>query len=157
MCPEKLWGRSSRPLRCLLEHVLNASCWSSSLLSFWLPWIYSPFSIFHGLCNGDLLQLIECIESTQNEVKRKMIESSACNAEPKSPEETVQEKFARANRELSIGTSSLCRDLHFLPDDLRRCAARRCWTDARRFLAAARTSAVHFAIYNQGRFRTPVA
>jgi hypothetical protein len=34
--------------------------------------------------NGILLQLFECIESTQNEVKRKMIETGACNAAPKS-------------------------------------------------------------------------
>jgi hypothetical protein len=34
--------------------------------------------------NGVLLQLFECIESTQNEVKRKMIATGACNAVPKS-------------------------------------------------------------------------
>jgi hypothetical protein len=46
---KKLWGRSSRPLcRCLLQ-LLSASCCFSSLLSFWLPWIYSPFSILHGI------------------------------------------------------------------------------------------------------------
>jgi hypothetical protein len=83
------------------------------LLSSWLPWIYSPFSILHGLCNGDLLQLIECIESTRNEVKRKMIESSACNAEPKSPEGVAQEKFGRACREWSVFTLSLRDDPDF--------------------------------------------
>jgi hypothetical protein len=36
-------------------------------------------------CNGRLLQLIECIETTQNEVKKKMIESSALHDAPKSP------------------------------------------------------------------------
>jgi hypothetical protein len=65
--------------------MLSASCWFSSLLSFWLPWIYSPFPFFMESCNGRLLQLIECIESTQNEVKKKMIESSAFNDAPKSP------------------------------------------------------------------------
>jgi len=35
--------------------------------------------------NDLLLQLIECIESTQNEVKRKMIEASECDDAPKSP------------------------------------------------------------------------
>jgi hypothetical protein len=37
-------------------------------------------SILHGIYNGVLLQLVECILSTQNEVKRKMIETGACNA-----------------------------------------------------------------------------
>ncbi len=56
---KKLWGRSSRPLcRCLLQ-VLSASCCSSSLLSFWLPWIYSPFPFFMEFRNGVLLQLID--------------------------------------------------------------------------------------------------
>jgi hypothetical protein len=36
-------------------------------------------------CNDRLLQLIECIESTQNEVKKKMIASSAFHDAPKSP------------------------------------------------------------------------
>jgi len=35
--------------------------------------------------NGLLLQLFECIESTQNEVKRKMIEVDVRNNAPKSP------------------------------------------------------------------------
>jgi hypothetical protein len=30
-------------------------------------------SILHGLCNGALLQLFECIESMKNEVKKKMM------------------------------------------------------------------------------------
>jgi hypothetical protein len=89
---KKLWGRSSRPLcRCLLQ-VLSASCCFSSLLSFWLPWIYSPFPFFMEFRNGILLQLFECIESTQNEVKRKMIETGACNAVPKSPARLAREK-----------------------------------------------------------------
>jgi hypothetical protein len=56
---KKLWGRSSRPLGCCLLQVLSASCWFSSLLSFWLPWIYSPFPFFMESRNGILLQLID--------------------------------------------------------------------------------------------------
>ena len=92
---KKLWGRSSRPLcRCLLQ-VLSAFCCFSSLLSFWLPWIYSPFPFFMEFRNAVLLQLVECIESTQNEVKRKMIEAWACNVAPKSPEVLAREKNRR--------------------------------------------------------------
>ncbi len=35
--------------------------------------------------NGELLQLIECIESTQNEVKRKMIDAEVRDDAPRSP------------------------------------------------------------------------
>jgi len=35
--------------------------------------------------NGELLQLFECIESTQNEVKRKMIDAEVGDDAPKSP------------------------------------------------------------------------
>jgi hypothetical protein len=42
--------------------------------------------------NGNLLQLFECIESTQNEVKRKMIETDACNDVPKSPARIAREE-----------------------------------------------------------------
>jgi hypothetical protein len=84
---KKLWGRSSRPRGCLfLLQFLSASCCFSSLLSFWLPWIYSPFPFFMDYRNGVLLQLIECIESTQNEVKRKMIISKSFIEAPKSPD-----------------------------------------------------------------------
>ena len=56
---KKLWGRSSRPLcRCVLQ-LLSAFCCFSSLLSFWLPWIYSPFPFFMEFRNGVLLQLID--------------------------------------------------------------------------------------------------
>jgi hypothetical protein len=71
--------------------VLSASL-LSSLLSFWLPWIYSPFPFFMEFRNGILLQLFECIESTQNEVKRKMIETGACNDAPKSPARLAREE-----------------------------------------------------------------
>src|ERR1035438_3827483 len=89
---KKLRGRSSRPLcRCLLQ-LVSASCCFFSLLSFWLPWIYSPFPFFMEFRNGVLLQLVECILSTQNEVKRKMIEMVACNAAPKSHARLAREK-----------------------------------------------------------------
>jgi len=45
--------------------------------------------------NGLLLQLFECIESTQNEVKRKMIETGACNDVPKSHARLAREKSSR--------------------------------------------------------------
>jgi hypothetical protein len=99
---KKLWGRSSRPLcRCLLQ-VLSASCCFSSLLSFWLPWIYSPFPFFMEFSNGILLQLFECIESRQNEVKRKMIETGACNAAPKSPSRLAREEKVRVTPQLTL-------------------------------------------------------
>src|SRR3974390_1433653 len=68
----------------LLTASLSASCCFSSLLSSWLPWIYSPFPFFMESCNGLLLQLIECIESTRNEVKRKMIAESVRDSAPRS-------------------------------------------------------------------------
>jgi hypothetical protein len=56
---KKLWGRSSRPLcHCLLQ-LVSASCCFFSLLSFWLPCIYSPFPFFMEFSNGVLLQLID--------------------------------------------------------------------------------------------------
>ena len=45
--------------------------------------------------NGELLQLIECIESTQNEVKRKMIDAEVSSDARKSLREShAQKKFA---------------------------------------------------------------
>jgi hypothetical protein len=41
-------------------------------------------SIFHGSCNDRLLQLIECIESSRSEVKRKMIRARVSNDAPRS-------------------------------------------------------------------------
>jgi galactokinase len=81
-----------------LLQLLSAFCCFSSLLSFWLPWIYSPFPFCMEFRNGVLLQLIECIESTRNEVKRKMIETVACNFTPKSHAHCAREKIARAHR-----------------------------------------------------------
>jgi len=51
--------------------------------------------------NGLLLQLIECIESTQNEVKRKMIEADACNVAPKSHARLAREEKVRATSQLT--------------------------------------------------------
>jgi len=52
--------------------------------------------------NGLLLQLIECIESTQNEVKRKMIETSACTDAPKSHARLAREEKVRATSQLAL-------------------------------------------------------
>jgi hypothetical protein len=46
-------------------------------------------------CNGRLLQLIECIERTQNEVKKKMIESSTRHDARKSPDVHSRKKKIR--------------------------------------------------------------
>src|ERR1700730_15220948 len=87
--------------------VLSAFCCFSSLLSFWLPWIYSPFPLFMEFRNGHLLQLIECIESTQNEVKRKMIETSACTDAPKSHARPARVEKVRATSQLTLPWSSI--------------------------------------------------
>jgi hypothetical protein len=83
-----------------LLQLLNAFCCFSSLLSFWLPWIYSPFPFFMEFRNDVLLQLVECIESTQNEVKRKMIASLACNAVLKSLHHARAKTFRATPRQL---------------------------------------------------------
>ena len=64
-------GMLSRPSGFLT--VVLVSAFSFSLqLSSWLPFDLFSLSIFHGLCNGELLQLIECIESIKTEVKKKI-------------------------------------------------------------------------------------
>src|SRR3974390_1152339 len=50
-------------------------------------------SIVHGLCNGLLLQLIECIESIKNDVKRKMMLQSLAIHVRKSPCDMTIGKF----------------------------------------------------------------
>src|ERR1700675_3671455 len=141
---KKLWGRSSRPLcRCLLQ-LVSAFCCFSSLLSFWLPWIYSPFPLFMEFRNGLLLQLIECIESTQNEVKRKMIETSACTDAPKSHARLAREEKVRATSQLALTRSPsrfLCRSRVSKEHSLR------CQRDR-----ASRTFTKLSAIYNERRF-----
>jgi len=79
----------------------------SLLLSFWLPWIYSPFPFFMEFRNGLLLQLFECIESTQNEVKRKMIATRACNAAPKSHARLTREEKVRVASQLTLTCSPI--------------------------------------------------
>jgi len=134
-----------------LKQLLNASCLSSFLLSSWLPWIYSPFSIIHGLCNGDLLQLIECIESTRNEVKRKMIETSACSVARKSPEGEAEEKICACSPRLIHRRSFFWTTNSISRDDLGGREASRILPGAKSFwraLEALRS----LAIYNEGRF-----
>src|SRR5208282_2383500 len=55
-----------------------------------------PFPFCMEFRNDILLRLVECIESTQNEVKRKMIETDACNAAPRSHARLAREKNVRA-------------------------------------------------------------
>ena len=57
--------------------------------------------------NGLLLQLIECIESTQNEVKRKMIETRACTDAPKSHARLAREEKVRVTSQLTLLCSSI--------------------------------------------------
>jgi hypothetical protein len=57
--------------------------------------------------NGLLLQLIECIESTQNEVKRKMIETSGCTDAPKSHARLAREEKVRATSQFTVPRSPL--------------------------------------------------
>jgi len=59
--------------------------------------------------NGILLQLIECIESTQNEVKRKMIKADALQRCTKSSARLAREKKVRANQQLSLMRALLAR------------------------------------------------
>jgi hypothetical protein len=66
-------------------------------------------SILHGICNGVLLQLNECIESTQIEVKEKMITTCACNGVPKLLHRVAREKSLRDTSDFVLvdGRSSL--------------------------------------------------
>src|SRR5208282_764905 len=54
-----------------------------------------PFHSSWNFRNGVLLQLFECIESTQNEVKRKMMGTSARNDAPRSPARRARAKKVR--------------------------------------------------------------
>jgi hypothetical protein len=57
--------------------------------------------------NGLLLQLIEGIESTQNEVKRKMIEAGACTDAPKSHARLAREEKVRMTSQLTLPRSPI--------------------------------------------------
>jgi hypothetical protein len=143
---KKLWGRSSRPLcRCLLQ-LLNASCCFSSLLSFWLPWIYSPFPFFMEFRNAVLLQLVECILSTQNEVKRKMIETCACNAVPKSRASSRAKKMRESDDVVGRSSFVVGKNRCELPPSTSRHDERPSTNDERP--ARSRTVAKLAAIYN---------
>jgi hypothetical protein len=58
---------------CLSGWAISASssCRPFSCHPSWLPWFYSPFPFFMDATNVPL-QLIECIESMKNDVKRKI-------------------------------------------------------------------------------------
>jgi len=45
-------------------------------LLFGCHWFYSPFHSSWKICNGALLQLVDCIESMKSEVKKKMIDQT---------------------------------------------------------------------------------
>jgi hypothetical protein len=122
--------------------LVNAFCCFSSLLSFWLPWIYSPFPLFMEFRNGVLLQLIECIESTQNEVKRKMIETRASTDAPKSHARLAREEKVRVTSQLTLPWSPI--PLGPPRERVRKERSLRC---------AARTLAKLSAIYNERRFQ----
>jgi acetyl-CoA C-acetyltransferase len=51
-------------------------------------------SIFHGLCNGLQLQLLECIESMKNDVKRKMALPIREQHALKSPSDEIGDEFS---------------------------------------------------------------
>jgi hypothetical protein len=94
--------------------------------------------------NGVMLQLIECIESTQNEVKRKMIEAEACNVAPKSHARHAREK---SSRHLATYSQVFFRQVEIPRERLRRNASLR----ARRDYVLRTFAKVH-AIYNERRF-----
>jgi hypothetical protein len=100
--------------------------------------------------NGLLLQLIECIESTQNEVKRKMIETSACTDAPKSHARLAREEKVRATSQLTVPSSplALCPPLACFKRTLAATPVG---------LRAARTFAKLSAIYNERRFSATIA
>jgi len=94
--------------------------------------------------NGRLLQLFECIESTQNEVKRKMIETGAFNAVPKS-----HARLAREEKSSAITTCShlFCHHVVFAVRTLQLNTSFGC-----RRGGASRTFAKLPTIYNERRF-----
>jgi hypothetical protein len=98
------------------QQISSASCCFSSLLSSWLPWIYSPFPFVMESCNGRLLQLIDCIDSQLNEVKRKMIETSRAIVHHSHCTQRTQENIGEAI------VSGACE--HSLSTRLRLAAAR---------------------------------
>jgi len=77
--------------------------------------------------NGVLLQLFECIESTQNEVKRKMIETLARNGVPKSPAwRARKEKLLEAQW---LAPSPRTPRVIFAAREMRKRFAKNCWRD----------------------------
>jgi hypothetical protein len=61
--------------------------------------VYSPFHLSWKFRNGDLLQLVECIELLKNEVKKKMMMQERFVVVPKSQKgKFAREIFARVDR-----------------------------------------------------------
>jgi hypothetical protein len=81
----------------LPEGFFSAFSLRPSLLSSWLPFDLFSLSIFHGLCNGHQLQLIEYIESIKTDVKKKMTSQMLSSAH-QSHQRRAPKSFARAFR-----------------------------------------------------------
>jgi hypothetical protein len=92
--PKKFRGRIAASPICFLLTAFSASSCRPFLLSFWLPWFYSPFHFFDGSCNDLLLQLVECIESIKSDVKKKMTLMKHATGVPKSLHIIVQLVFS---------------------------------------------------------------
>ena len=99
------------PIVALLQ-VLNAFCCFSSLLSFWLPWFYSPFPFFMESCNDLLSQLFDCIESACSEVKEKMSDASVVHRCTKVTSRIPRAKSSRLDHEgaRELSAIRICRN-----------------------------------------------
>src|SRR2546429_7995229 len=62
-------------------------------LLFRCHWFYSPFHSSWKICNGLLLQLVECIESLKSEVKKKMMMRERMIVVPKSLKQNFASKI----------------------------------------------------------------
>src|SRR5256885_4947707 len=99
-------------------------------LLFRCHWFYSPFHSSWKICNGLLLQLVECIESLKSEVKKKMMMQERMIVVPKSLNENFAskifcEELRRSFNSLSFPSAitlqrriSRRRDAQFLTDQI---------------------------------------
>ena len=99
-CRKNLGDASASPVCCLLILLLVLLF----LLCLFLGCHGSILpSIFHGLlCNGVLLQLIECIESIKSDVKKKMMLTRACDRYTKVTREHPTGIFRDSRRDRRI-------------------------------------------------------